>query len=667
MIIESVHVKHFRSILDENLECEQLTALVGANGSGKSSFLRALELFYSQSPKVDKDDYYNQDTSKEIVVSITFKDLNEEKEIFSSYIRDEKLNVERVFSWSDGRVIAKYHGFCLQHSGFNDIRAALEVSGKAKEAKESYQDLRSREDYHSLPAYKNKDEIEPSLRKWEDEHPDKCDWYRDDGQFFGYKEVARGYLGKFTKFLFIPAVRDASDDVAEGRGSVITSLMDLVVRSVLAERDSIKTLREKTQEKYEKIMSPSKIKELDTLAVDMTKTLKGFIPDAEVKLRWQDLDQIDIPMPRADVKLVEDGYLSDVTRAGHGLQRAFILTMLQHLALAQNSEIKSENLAETSKRVTSLPNLVLVIEEPELYQHPNRQRHIAKTLMQLATGSIRGVAKKTQVIYCTHSPLFVGIDRIEQLRILRKDTNIDGYPKITKIYSTNLNNVAEKLWEIEGGKGHKYSGKTLLPRLQAIMTPWMNEGFFADVVVLVEGEDDRAAILGITKALGHEIEGSGFSVIPCQGKTNIGRPYIIFQNLGIHVYILWDGDYDEKKGETEGVCQHCGRPLDKKPDPNENHRLLRLFGREKEDWPEYVEKDFACFKKDLETTLKEEIGIKEFEKYLKECQSSFCITERKHAIKNPYVIAEIIRNAKKNGHTCKTLENIIIKILALKT
>ena len=28
------------------------------------------------------------------------------------------------------------------------------------------------------------------------------------------------------------------------------------------------------------------------------------------------------------------------------------------------------------------------------------------------------------------------------------------------------------------------------------MTPWMGEGFFADVVVLVEGEDDRAAILG---------------------------------------------------------------------------------------------------------------------------------------------------------------------------
>lgn len=47
MIIKSVQVKNFRSIKDEILQCDKLTALVGANGSGKPSFLRAIELFYS--------------------------------------------------------------------------------------------------------------------------------------------------------------------------------------------------------------------------------------------------------------------------------------------------------------------------------------------------------------------------------------------------------------------------------------------------------------------------------------------------------------------------------------------------------------------------------------------------------------------------------------------
>ena len=39
MLIQNVHVKNFRSILDESLPCDSLTALVGRNGSGKSSFL----------------------------------------------------------------------------------------------------------------------------------------------------------------------------------------------------------------------------------------------------------------------------------------------------------------------------------------------------------------------------------------------------------------------------------------------------------------------------------------------------------------------------------------------------------------------------------------------------------------------------------------------------
>ena len=53
MIIESMNVKNFRPILDETLDFEQLTALVGTNASGKSTFLRALELFYSTSQKFD--------------------------------------------------------------------------------------------------------------------------------------------------------------------------------------------------------------------------------------------------------------------------------------------------------------------------------------------------------------------------------------------------------------------------------------------------------------------------------------------------------------------------------------------------------------------------------------------------------------------------------------
>lgn len=541
MIIESVHVKNYRSILDETLQCESLTALVGANGVGKSSFLKALDLFYTPTPKIDSEDFYNGDINAEIVVAITFIDLSPDaKELFSNYIQDEKLIVDRVFELDNGKVDSKYYGATLQCPDFRGIRDGLIVKDRGKTAKIAYEAIRAKSDFNSLIEWSTLAAVEGNLKQWEAEHSNKCTRQRDDGQFFGFKEVAQGYLGRFTRFLFIQAVREASEDASERRGSALTDLMDLVVRSVLAQKEEVIRLESETNRQYKELMNPSQQTELNSLSDEMTKTLKMFVPNASIDLIWMPPENIVLRMPQAIVKLVEDGYSADVSRTGHGLQRAFILTMLQHLALAQTSSRSvSENYEGTTGNTVAnkLPNLVLAIEEPELYQHPSRQRHLAEIFLKLASGITPGVAEKTQIIYGTHSPLFVGIDRIDQIRLLRKISNGEGKPKITKVVSTNLDKVAESVWIVDGQSGSKYTRSTILPRLQAIMTPWMNEGFFADVAVLVEGEDDRAAIMGVGKAMGYDLEGNGFSVIPCGGKTNIDRPYIIFHTLGIPVYI----------------------------------------------------------------------------------------------------------------------------------
>ncbi|MEE9225742.1 MAG: ATP-dependent endonuclease [Bacteroidota bacterium] len=565
MVIESVRVKGFRSVLDENLVCDSLTALVGANGTGKSSILKALDLFYNPSPRLDVEDFYNEDTSNEVVVAITFKDLSQEaKDLFSIYLQGGKLTVERVFQWDGSKVSWKYHGATLQCPHFQLIRDGLQVKDRGKTARAAYDAVRTNQQYSTLPAWSNLQSVETDLKQWEAQNLQLCVRQRDDGQFFGFKEVAQGYLGRFTRFLFIPAVRDATDDTSEGRGSVLTSLMDLVVRSAIADKEELLKLKDDTQKRYQEILDPSQLTELTSLQHQLTSTLKTFVPDAKVELKWLPPSNIDIPLPQADVKLIEDGYSSSVSRTGHGLQRAFILTMLQHLALAQSvgaASQKTQIEPATQQQPAALPNLVLAIEEPELYQHPNRQRHLAAILQQLAIGKTPGVAEKTQIIYTTHSPLFVGIDRIEQIRLFRKVSNGADKPKVTIIVSTSLDKVADEIWRADGQPTERYTAATLLPRLQTVMTPWMSEGFFADVAILVEGEDDRAAILGAAKANGTDLESNGFSVIPCGGKTSLDRPASIFRQLGIPVYLIWDGDKESNDAK-----------------PEDNHRLLRLLG-----------------------------------------------------------------------------------------
>ena len=75
VIIRRIRVKHFRSLLDASLNCDRLTALVGRNGAGKSSFLRALELFYDPTARATNEDYYAGDTSEDIKIAITYGNL----------------------------------------------------------------------------------------------------------------------------------------------------------------------------------------------------------------------------------------------------------------------------------------------------------------------------------------------------------------------------------------------------------------------------------------------------------------------------------------------------------------------------------------------------------------------------------------------------------------
>lgn len=705
MVINSVHVKNFRAILDETLQCDALTAIVGSNGAGKSTFLRALEWFYNPPARVEIGDFHNGDTTGEISITVTFTNLTPEAtELFSPYIRDAVLAVECVTRMVDGKHTTAYHGAAPRHKPFSTIWELLNSSGRARDAKTSYNDFLANTQYSDLPTWSSAQAAKDALAAWEKAHPDKCSLDRDNGQFFGFKAVAQGYLGRFTRFLFIPAVRDVSAESSDTKGSVLTSLMDMVVRSQLARNSDLIALQEETQKRYAQIVDPSKMKELSGLESELSNTLQTFVPEASVKLEWQPTEPIELSLPRANVQLSEDNYSSTVQRTGHGLQRAFLITLLQHLTKAQAApeEVVLENVetvesqgpakevfrlgddeqptkpgstvlnvprSAATKRPNfdsgpaALPNLVLAIEEPELYQHPNRQRHFARILLDLSSGTTPGVAKATQVLYATHSPLFVDIERFDQVRLLRKAPTGNGKPKQTKAICTTLDEVARLVWIADGEKGTQYTGSTLASRLQSILTPRINEGFFAQTVVLVEGEDEYAAIQGTARAYDLNLDALGISVIPVGGRRSMDRPAIIFKELGIPTYLVWDAD-----GKTDTAvenCKECGKALKGRHNPDENRRLLRVVGAPEEDWPSAITETYCCFAVDLETTLKQEIGHELFTTLMEDCKIEFGISKSDHAIKNPFVITKIIKGARTKGAESDSLRQVLFKIEAL--
>ncbi|MCY3862057.1 MAG: AAA family ATPase [bacterium] len=654
MRIRHLRVKNFRSILDAELSVGDLTALVGRNGTGKSAFLGALELFYERAAPLTEADFHGEDADQDIEIEISYGDLNSaERDKFAPYLEGDMLTVVGVFSLISGKKSASFFGASLQHAAFASIRR---IDGKRDRIAE-YDRLRQESGYATLPSVRSADAAESAMKDWEFKHPEECERIRDDGQFFGWPNVGTGRLRPHTQFIRIPAVRDAGEDAADQRGSPITEIMNLVVRSALTAHPKLNDLKERTKIEFTEIMDGDAWPKLEALQGELADALRSFVPESAVDLRWEQMQELSIPDPQANVRLKEDGYLSTVTRTGHGLQRAFIVTLLQHLASVRqsNGATATATDAETDTDPESeqpeapvQPHVLLAIEEPELYQHPSRQRHIASVLMRLTQPVNSETPADMQVIYTTHSPLFVGLDRFDDVRILRKRQSIAEGPRATVVQATTLDAVAKHFQEATNSQAD-FSAESLRARLQAIMTPMVNEGFFADAAVLVEGDTDRAAITGAARIMDIDLDAEGIAVIPCNGKASLDRPLVIFHKLGIPTYVVWDGDQGDANSK-----------------PETNRLLLRLLMMDEADWPHHVNETSACFVVRIEETLKEEIGPEAYERYEAEAREFYGLSNSQKR-KNALALQRIVESSFRDGPGSPTLRAIVENIAQLKT
>ena len=127
------------------------------------------------------------------------------------------------------------------------------------------------------------------------------------------------------------------------------------------------------------------------------------------------------------------------------------------------------------------------------------------------------------------------------------------------------------------------------------------------------------------------------------------RPALVFRNLGIRTYLIWDND----EGGNDSR-------------PATNRLLLRLVGAAEEDWPVGVAGEYACLEGNLESTLRQEISEDVFDELLGNCCARFDM-KRGDAKKNAVVLRTIVEEADKRGRSSTTLTNIVERLVALRS
>jgi len=576
MKIQKIEIKNYRSLQNTTIYPRDILALVGRNNSGKSNLIKALELFFKGAIKlVNAECFCNHKTEEPIEIFVTFEQLGDwERKEFEPWMDEDRLVAGRevVCTGTDSYTINNLaitkvpEPEWLREDVINGERIT-EWWSKKDELKTNGLDFGV-----ELGASK------PGVGKWKEAAKKFLDEHRDEiPRKKERRENPKGYpgvlKGALPEFIHIPAVRDISEEAKVAKTNPFGQLINSVLEKISEEQKDVVSKQLKEIEKLLNRGEEERITEIMDIEARLNKLMSEFMDcDIEIEMAMPQLREV-----FGGAKIyANDGVRTTIETKGHGMQRSMIFTILR--AYAELAHVKKAG-EKAGERTT-----IFAIEEPELYLHPQSQRTSMSVFREIASGG-------DQVIYSTQSGLFVDISHFDQICIMRRekrDGSYESYPTQVSM-STMIEDLEARKKEVDATE------EGIREHYSHAFNPMINEGFFADKVVIVEGPSEQYALPIYADAFGYNLDRNNISVVHSDGKGQMDRLLRAFNGFKIPTYLWFDGDKNSDKRNVR----------------DKTLELLELLGdpvEKIEDVETKVSDRYAILEYNFEETLKDELG-----------------------------------------------------------
>jgi hypothetical protein len=594
MFLSSINIKNFRSIVDSGeIRIERLQALVGENNCGKSNILAAINVFLTAGADGAKGkDFYNP--SQRIIITATLTNLTpEEKKELRRYLIGDKLILEKQLVIEAGEktdkatILTEYHGYLAKHREwwlYTD--GVIEQKGdrpKWKEVAEEYGILH----YVVKPDGKvDKTSYSKGMERLLAER-DNIEYEEPklgETQALG---IQQNLLARLPYFYLLPAVTDYSDEIDKRSSStVFRKLMrDLGDRIIKLDpkyneiEEALKKINALLNSEATGSGETSRLKVMGEMETALRDSIKGLMPSVKKVALEVEIEGTGDIFSRGIQLGIDDGKMTDVLDKGNGLQRCVVFGLLKTFILNERG-----SLIESDDRPKQAKPIILAIEEPELYIHPQLERLVFQVLKEFAS------TKETQdqVIYSTHSPAFVDVWAYHMIGVVRKDSIALG----TKVHQCDEGILATS----DAKKDFQLLNSFGLDK---------NRLFFSRHTILVEGEEDNIAILATGRSLklfNEFPEEIGFTVIETDNKEQMPKFQKMLNAFKLPYTVLLELD---NKSESDDSNKRILEQLDGNKCIKHPQKLEYLAGKEKHFQSVYHAKCYFSDGKNLTTDLKE--------------------------------------------------------------
>jgi putative ATP-dependent endonuclease of the OLD family len=537
MKISELSIKNFRALRDVKIPLSSFGCLIGENNAGKSSILQALALFYSGT-KLDTNNFF--DESKPIRIAVTFDgiadtDLARLAEVhrtrMTEIVKDGRLILVRIYDNATGKSLTmRYTTLIPNDTRFLSERVDALLKGvRAGQALvdkvvQTFPELNSLVDKAM-----NKEAVSQKIQEVADAFP-------DDQKVAVDKELPTGMDKSIVSMLpepiYIPAVKDLSDDIKTTESTSFGKILAILLKAIESRFPDVQQHFEDISKKLNRVLQADgtfvddRFDEVKLIETTVEKYVRESFADVALRLT--------IPPPELKTIFtstriyVNDGVEGVIDSKGDGLRRAIVLSILRsYVELKETLAPAAMPLEEATNSDATAQLQVnparasyfLLFEEPELFLHPKAQHILFDTL--------RVFSNEHHVLVTTHSPMFFGPGTTETFVKLRKvmDATIASKP-FTRAQPVDLLNMNAR------------------DQFQIICFENNNAAFFADTVVLVEGDSDYLLMPHIARTLNHSWDVNKVSVVFARitGKGNIRRYREFFAKFGVRVPVIADLD-----------------------------------------------------------------------------------------------------------------------------
>ena len=473
MKIKTVNIQGFRSIKEPmQIHLEQVNALIGANNCGKSNILsaiyRVLGRDWVTKNSFFDNDVHNEDFDTDIIIDFEFDEPFQYEQFKGFFVEIPKVRF--VYTRYKVGVSAGQRRLEKQCLQLND-KPVFGFKSKPKKG----------EAPQMFPLTTIPQELQESFPVI----------------FIGTDRNLRNQLPGSRNSILGTLMKDINTDFENPENQIEVGkpgsgkLVPRLERFRQAIDEAIRTLKTDEFNALEKAIKENALKQL------------GFNPETEgekLDLYFNPLSSLEF-YKSLEIFVNEHDYNVNATDLGAGFQNAIVLAILKAF--------------EDRKKQGAL----FLIEEPEMYLHPQMQRSLYKT--------IRQIGESNQVIYITHSPHFVTIPEFNEIVLVSK--NGDG----THITKSTL--------EADEGLKNKFRKE---------LDPERNEMFFAKKLLIVEGDTEKMAFPEFAKRINIDFDSAGSTIIEVGGKRNLIDFVELALSFGIPVGLVYDTDSSDF-GKTE--------------------------------------------------------------------------------------------------------------------